>query len=332
MAAAAIPPPSSPTTSPHILLPGTLDSFKAPLNFCSLNEFHSGDNLKPLIVLIQDPHSNFSGQENLAGTLDELMKEYKIHTVFVEGASKEATLDPIKAVVLDKKLLKRVARAFLVQGELAGEEYLNLTSDHPMKIYGVEDKKLYLKSVDRYALLAAQREEALAYLAQIRAALNKIKAKGYPKVLLKYESAMKASDADSLTLLLSLADTAKQDLSSYPNMKKIVTLKAEEGRMDFNLANLEQSQLLELLGREDLEASLKIYNQSKNSKASLLSYFQSLLNKAKEKSIDLGSFSSLAAYIDYLKHFEQIDLSTLLQEQQTLEDEVCVRVIQSGPE
>ena len=48
--------------------------FEAPLDFSTLKEIHKGENGRPLIIHIQDAHSNLSGQENLANVLDELMK------------------------------------------------------------------------------------------------------------------------------------------------------------------------------------------------------------------------------------------------------------------
>ena len=67
----AAPMASSPDTATlqHRLLsdPSTLDT---PLDFAQLSELHKGSK-DTLILHIQDAHSNTSGQQNLAGTLDQ---------------------------------------------------------------------------------------------------------------------------------------------------------------------------------------------------------------------------------------------------------------------
>ena len=160
--------------------------FEAPLDFSSLKEIHKGSN-GTLIIHIQDALSNLSGQQNLADALDFIMSKYGVSLVLVEGSSKEATLDPIKKMASSKEILKRAAKNFLIQGKIAGEEYLNLVSDRPMKIMGIEDRALYLKSIENYGLLADKREVILTYLKTIQTALNKLKQKLYPPELMSYE-------------------------------------------------------------------------------------------------------------------------------------------------
>ena len=63
---------------------------------------------------------------------------------------------------------QRVAKSLLLEGKIAGEEYLNLISDRPMKIRGVEDMTLYMKSVESYGTLVGKREEILSYLTAVQ--------------------------------------------------------------------------------------------------------------------------------------------------------------------
>src|SRR5690349_11215132 len=69
--------------------------FQVPLEFSRLLETHAG-NKDRLILHIQDAHSNLSGQDNLAKTLDEIMAKYDVSLILVEGGSKDDTLTPIK--------------------------------------------------------------------------------------------------------------------------------------------------------------------------------------------------------------------------------------------
>src|SRR3989338_6913080 len=139
---------AAPTDGLVLVKPSALETlagdparFEAPSEFATLKEVRK--NSGPFIIHIQDAHSNYSGQQNIASALDDLMTRYKISLVLVEGGSKDDTLTPIKRVA-PPDVWKKVARKFLLAGRIAGEEYLNLISDHPMKIMGIEDKPLYL--------------------------------------------------------------------------------------------------------------------------------------------------------------------------------------------
>src|SRR5262245_22915822 len=81
------PPPASASFSAETLSrnPATLEP---PVDFANLREIHRGPK-DVLIIHIQDAHSNLSGQQNLAGALDELMAKYGLSLVLVEGSSKE---------------------------------------------------------------------------------------------------------------------------------------------------------------------------------------------------------------------------------------------------
>ena len=160
--------------------------FEAPLDFCALKEIHRGPSDK-FIIHIQDAHANLSGQENLAATLDQLMSKYGISLVLSEGGSGDCSLTPLKSVA-SKETWKRVAKSYLVKGKLKGEEYLNLVSDRPMRIVGLEDMGLYLESVEDYGNLAQNRETLLGKIARVRSALAKLKRKIYPQELARYET------------------------------------------------------------------------------------------------------------------------------------------------
>ncbi|HXV19242.1 MAG TPA: hypothetical protein VD883_04105, partial [Candidatus Omnitrophota bacterium] len=160
--------------------------FEVPSEFAYLREVHKGSD-GTLIIHIQDAHTNLSGQENLAKALDEIMSKYKVSLVLVEGGSKDDTLTAIKEVA-PAEVWKRVAKNFLVEGKISGEEYLNLISDHPMRILGIEDRALYLQSVRAYADLAARRPAILEVLRKTRIGLGKAKQKSYPADLLAYEN------------------------------------------------------------------------------------------------------------------------------------------------
>ena len=125
----------------------------------------------------------YDGSISLADSSSiEIMKKYDISLVLSEGGAEDCSLTPVKNIA-PASVWKKIARSYLIQGKLSGEEYLNLISDHPMKIIGLEDLALYVKSVQSYADLARTREEALSYLNLTQRGAAKLKNKLYPKEL-----------------------------------------------------------------------------------------------------------------------------------------------------
>ena len=82
--------------------------FEPPLKFVSMKELHSGPK-DGLLILIEDAHSNYSGQQNLAGALDDIMDKYGVSLVLSEGGTDDCSLTPLKKVATPE-VWKRVAK------------------------------------------------------------------------------------------------------------------------------------------------------------------------------------------------------------------------------
>lgn len=312
--------------------------FEAPLDFSTLKEIHQGTN-GTFIIHIQDAHSNLSGQENLANALDAIMSKYGVSLVLSEGGADDCSLTSIKKIA-PPEVWKRLAKSYLIQGKITGEEYLNLISDHPMKIMGLEDINLYFKSVRNYARLADKRQEILEYLKTIDNALSKVKHKLYPQELLVYEDQKKDQDASPdnahFKKLLELAREKNIDIFEFPNVVKLVELELKEKLIDFNLANLEQAALVEDIskrgGAEDLKGFLTKINQMKNKKVSQYAFFQNTFRIAEENGILLTQHPNLIRYEEYLKDFSELDLDELLDELTKADDKVYITLLKSQDE
>ena len=85
---------------------------EVPLDFSKLSEIHRGTK-DVLIIHIQDAHSNYSGQKNLASTLDDLMTKYQASLVLSEGGHGDCSLNKIKTIA-EPAVWQRVAKSFLM--------------------------------------------------------------------------------------------------------------------------------------------------------------------------------------------------------------------------
>ena len=117
----------------------------------------------------------------------------------------------------------------------------------------------------------------------------------------------------------------------FPTVQKLITVQEKENRIDFNLANLEQAALVEEIakkgGGEDLTSFLEKASQMRDSKLSQYAYFQNTFNIAKDKQIALDKYPNLMGYGQYLKAFSELDMETLLDELERLEDEVYLKLL-----
>jgi hypothetical protein len=146
-----------------------------PFEHVTLREARKGTNGK-LIIHIQDAHANYSGQKSLAKALGFYMDAYGVQTVLTEGGDRDVTLDPLKKFLNQKDWLI-VANKMLLENLITGSEYLNLTSEHPMKLMGIEYTDLYEKNLVAYAEMATHREDLVQYLHKIKISVERIKGK-----------------------------------------------------------------------------------------------------------------------------------------------------------
>ncbi len=301
-----------------------------PYEFVSLKEFYKGSNGK-LIIHIQDAHANLSGQKNLAGAMRVMMQQYDIGTILTEGGSGDVTLDAVRKIT-DQKTWQLIANQFLYQSIITGAEYLNLTSERPMKIIGIEDENLYEDNLKAYASLMQQRKDNLKYIHRIQIALNRLKNKLYPKKIVHFEdNRKKATQTDApylnnLSDLMYLANEADTDMSQYPEVVQLNDLKAIEANIDFEQANREQSALLSILSNrgasKEARDLIKSFKESKSSQLTQFNLMNQLFELADQRDAPLIQYSNLAKYREYLREFSNLQMGSLLQALEELEDDM----------
>nr|MBP9733919.1 hypothetical protein [Candidatus Omnitrophota bacterium] len=116
-----------------------------PFNAVTLQEVHVGTSGR-LIIHIQDAHANLSGQQSLAKAVEHFAIRYGLKLVLVEGADRDVTLDPVRKLAPLSEW-SVIARRFLYEGIISGEEYVNLTTELPIKLRGIEYQDLYDEAV-----------------------------------------------------------------------------------------------------------------------------------------------------------------------------------------
>ncbi|MBI4353213.1 MAG: hypothetical protein HY593_04720, partial [Candidatus Omnitrophica bacterium] len=213
-----------------------LTGFRLPESIASVEDsyFPSPTTHHPqpttLVYLLQDPHANPSGQLNLAKTLDLLFqKEKNPKRIFVEAGFKDSSLSFLKSYS-SKEERERIARSYLQKGLLHGEEYLELTQDHDLTLYGVEDLKLYSQSLKAYQAVTKKRDKSLRYLERIEQTIKTLKPRLYNPSLLFLDEKKGLYEKNDLSLAqyLEILKTQNPKASSFFNLKLLHKLKKLE--------------------------------------------------------------------------------------------------------
>lgn len=292
------------------------------------------------LILIQDAHTNDSGQLNLAKTLDLILQKDPMHYIFLEAGSGDVSLSFLRKYA-DKAKRKRVAGVFLRRGELQGSEYLDLVSDHSLVLWGVEDQALYAESVSTYREAVKVREKFQEYLNKVSATARILKPKIYNPFLLAFDEKYEKYRNNKISLteyFEMLSEEAKRldlTLRPYPHLEALQNLKTIESKIDFKKAGDEQVKAVLSLSEED-QKELRRATQdmrlplriSTNDNQVQKAYFALLEEKCAR---DLKSYPELAAYFRYLTEAKKIQAKAILEEQKALEKEVF-RALVTNPD
>ena len=312
-----------------------------------------GSSPSETIILIQDAHTNSSCQLNESKLFDILftkriedrglrIEETSLHppssilnpVVFTEAAQGNVNLTFLR----DKASLfkrKQIANEYLQKGLLHGIEYLDLTSDHTFKIEGVEDPTLYFKSLEVYKASVKKRDSFERYLTEIESTISVLKSKLLNPFLLSFldkKDKQKDNLSDYIQTLTTQAQALNLDLSKYPNLKQLQTLKALESKIDFKQASLEQQEAVKALSPEDQKELSEVSISKLNMKDSQRGFFLLLeekLMKIEDKPLPQSSilhpqsnYPNLSKYFKYLDQSKSLNPKDLLVEQKELESQV----------
>lgn len=112
------------------------------------------------VIHILDAPVNYGGQKAMVEVLRYVMKQWSVPLVLVEGGSGDVSLSYLREYGSPKKRLE-VGEKYLREGIISGEEYLDVVSDEPLALVGVDDQEEYRQTVDEFGK-ASRRQDRLA--------------------------------------------------------------------------------------------------------------------------------------------------------------------------
>lgn len=293
------------------------------------------------IVLIQDAHVNYAGQKNLATMLDRFAEAYGLHLILVEGGEGDASLSYLRSWA-PKAVREQVAERFLQEGLLSGEEYLDLVSDHPLILWGVDDQALYDAHVERFMEIERVRNTVEGELGHLRQLLDAVRAKDPNRELDQLQAQQALFESGKLDLgayvqvVVDVSERAGVALVDYPHLWRFVTAAHLEPDIDLDRVAEEQRALMRRLKghatQEELAHLTSTALELKAGKVQPTTFYAALERLAKAYHADVDPDSHLGRYIRYTAIKDQVDPPTLWAELGQARQAIAARLARSSTE
>ncbi|MFA6610271.1 MAG: hypothetical protein WCT15_05435, partial [Candidatus Omnitrophota bacterium] len=282
-----------------------------------------------LVIHIQDAHCNYEAQSNIVRILENLVKNYKVSFVAVEGADGIIDTSWFKAFP-DDEVRKEVADYFMKKGEITGPEFLSITTDYPIKLFGAETRDYYIQNLNAFTSSYPLKEETEKYYKNVKTALNRLKGYIYSDELKAMDSKVEEYETkkiqfnDYVRFLQGLSETHKINLREYDNFFKLVSTLVYEKKINFNVVDKERSVLIDELSKTLAKDALaELVEKSlffKAAKISSAEYYNYLKDLSAKNGIEMAKrFPNLSNYIIYTTVYSKIENEKLFKDIKDLE-------------
>lgn len=171
-----------------------------PEQYGSIVETYDKGTNGKLIIHIQDAHANYEAQINEANILESLINDYNLNLILKESKLTDRDFKYLRPrLPLEER--KEVADGLLRDGYITGVNYLDLGSDYPTVIQGLEDKELYdsnrnaMWEIDKFKDLAGE------YVDKLIIASNGIKPHIYNKDLIALDNKKNDYESENIDLI-----------------------------------------------------------------------------------------------------------------------------------
>ncbi|MFA5143843.1 MAG: hypothetical protein WC522_06740 [Candidatus Omnitrophota bacterium] len=307
--------------------PLDINGISIPFRFGEIKDTFKGSNGKT-IIHIQDAHCNYSAQHASEAIIKHLVSTYNIGLVSLEGGKGNYDLS-IFTKIKDPELRKKVSDYFVKEGRISGPEFFAINNPDKVKLFGIEDEKLYGENLNAYRSSLIYKEEVDKYLNTLSLAITNLKLKAYSPELKEVDEKIKAYKDSKIdfkayiAFLKEKAELQKVDINTYPNLSSLLTILNDEKSINFKNADTERSILIDKLNQKlstkDLEELVVKSVQFKQGDITNEEFYSYLLKKARFTGVDFSKLPNLVKYSEYVKKYDAIDKLVLYKEIAKLE-------------
>lgn len=304
--------------------------------------FHGpSSSLKAVIVHIKDAFTSYEARKHMVSILERLINQYGLKLILVEGGSGNVSLSYLREYGTKETRIK-VAEKYLKNFEIAPEEYLDIVSDYPLIIWGIEDDNLYEKHYQAFMETEKLRERLQPTLTSLRHSINLLKVRWQDSVMSDFEAKTDAyqkkdlSLADFTNFLINTATHHGIKTEEYPNLSRFLHEFQLERIIDFTRAELERNtfvrELAQRMSGAEIDGLLKRSKEFKAGKITELDYYIGLEKLALSAGIEIDLYSSFSSYFNYLKQGSQIHVPELVDELDRLVKRLRITLLAPTPQ
>lgn len=320
--------------------PINLNQFSVPRTLATTKEIRSFDS-KETVIMIKDAHDNLGAQESIAGLLDNLVTNYEIETIAVEGSSGFVDTSILSSFP-DKEIKKKVTEDLMAEGFISAAEYFSVFTESDAAVYGIDDKALHAENMDAFKGALANAEKYGAQAGALHDALHALQDKVYSPELktLEDNSVVKNNGNvgfigrwQAIKALGAKYGVSDAKFTGIANLLKAVEL---EKKCDFASTNIERERLLEglkaKLDKNRLEELILKSLSFKLGKISAAMYYSHLVDAARLAGIDPSEYENIRRYVDYMSLYEGVDIGVIKDEVAEYEGMIKEKIFRSEEE
>ncbi len=309
--------------------PRNIYKINLPDEYGSVKERYQGKT-ENVLIHIQDAHTSYSAQKNIAGILRYFSKNGVSADVMTEGASDNlldySFLRRIPDLPQKDKILSNLLRDGTVTGVEAGAAIVK-----NINIYGAEDLTYYGKNFKAFLSNVEKREEILTQIEAVEEILNSLKdsslsdeIKKFEDTVLKYKKSIGIDFFKYCSVIISSAINSGIDISEYINLTMLLEAKAWEQNIDFKAVNSEREYALSEirnylsgddspLGRKKLSILDKKSSEYKEGSFDA-EYYNLIKNLSREAGVDEKKIKNFLNFSVYISFFSRVDKAGLIHE------------------
>ena len=293
------------------------------------------------VVNIQDNHSSLSTQYSIVNVLKELLKEYDLNIIAIEGGSGFADTSVLRS--LPEADVRESTAAYLMrEGKISAGEFFSATAEDDVAVYGVEDSDLYAENLKCFREI---HENNAPNLLKIKSILNGLRAEEkqvYSPALQKavYKARLHNESKISFDIYWDFLEEACREngVSTEGHESIAVFLEAVrlEKDIDFARATSERKQLTEdltqVLGKGELEDMVVRTLRFSNNEIAPEEYHKGLIALAVGKGLDTSLYPELLKYAAYTDVYRDLNIAGLQRELDSIEKALTGKLLSSEEE
>ncbi|HRY29651.1 MAG TPA: fructose-bisphosphatase class II, partial [Elusimicrobiota bacterium] len=291
------------------------------------------------VVHLLDVHEAYEGQINMAQLMEQLAastgdKPSAPLRVGVEGASGGFDFQPYRHFA-SPAVVRSVSDLMVKEGLLSGAEFFGMTTQRPVRLWGVEKKDSYLENVRAFKDSLASQSDDDATLREAAAAADKLKKQFFPPDLAELDRNMTAFAQGQIGLGKYIRYlSAKADPSRMgTNLKVFLQALRLEEKLNLKQVEAERTKLIERLveslTKGNLEQLVKTSLAYRMGRSSYREYYGYLQDVCAAHAVPIKEYPQLDTYIQYVLLAEKIQREPLLEELQAMENDVVYRSVAS---